>query len=159
MINYLSTTPRIYMGEWGYSSTILDLGARCRWLAYWWLGRFTTAKEPPMYIVHYWLTTILSVSYIYIYMYMYWYIGIPIGYGLWGQGSIPDMGRFFSSPQHTDRPWGPPSPGSNGYRGLFPWDYSSRGVKLTTHLHLVPKSRMVELYFHSPICLHGIVLN
>jgi hypothetical protein len=28
----------------------------------------------------------------------------------------------------------------------------SRGVKL-------PMSRMVELYFHSPICLHGILLN
>jgi hypothetical protein len=26
-------------------------------------------------------------------------------------------------------------------------------------LHLVPRSRMVELYLHSPICLHGIVLN
>jgi hypothetical protein len=25
--------------------------------------------------------------------------------------------------------------------------------------HLVPKSRMVELYHHSPIRLHGVVLN
>jgi hypothetical protein len=33
------------------------------------------------------------------------------------------------------------------------------GVKLTTHLHLVPKSRMVELYLHSPISLRGVVLN
>jgi hypothetical protein len=32
------------------------------------------------------------------------------------------------------------------------------GVKLTTHLHLVPRSRKVELYLHSPICFHGIVL-
>jgi hypothetical protein len=31
--------------------------------------------------------------------------------------------------------------------------------KLTTHIHLVPRSRMVELYLNSPICLHGIVLN
>jgi hypothetical protein len=37
--------------------------------------------------------------------------------------------------------------------------YSSSGVKLTTHLHLVPRSRMVELYMHSPIRLHGAVLN
>jgi hypothetical protein len=29
-------------------------------------------------------------------------------------------------------------------------------VKLTTQLHPVPKSRMLELYLHSPICLHGI---
>jgi hypothetical protein len=28
-----------------------------------------------------------------------------------------------------------------------------------THLHLVPRSRMVELGFHSPIRLHGVVLN
>jgi hypothetical protein len=34
-----------------------------------------------------------------------------------------------------------------------------RGEKLTTHLHLVPRPRKVELYFHSLICLHGIVLN
>jgi hypothetical protein len=26
-------------------------------------------------------------------------------------------------------------------------------------LHLVPRSRMVELYRHSPICLHGNVLH
>jgi hypothetical protein len=30
---------------------------------------------------------------------------------------------------------------------------------LFTHLHLVPRSRMMELYLHSPICLHGVVLN
>jgi hypothetical protein len=31
---------------------------------------------------------------------------------------------------------------SSGYQGLFPWGKSGRGVKLTTHLHLVPRSRM-----------------
>jgi hypothetical protein len=46
-----------------------------------------------------------------------------------------------------------------GTGGLFPWVYSGRGVKLTTHLHLVPRSRMLELYFHSPIYLYGIALN
>jgi hypothetical protein len=35
----------------------------------------------------------------------------------------------------------------------------SPGVKLTIHLHLVPRSRMVGLYLHCPICLHAIVLN
>jgi hypothetical protein len=34
-----------------------------------------------------------------------------------------------------------------------------RGVKLTTHLHLVSRSRMVELYLRSLIRLHGKVLN
>jgi hypothetical protein len=28
-----------------------------------------------------------------------------------------------------------------------------------THLHLVPRSRMVELYFHFTLCLHGVVIN
>jgi hypothetical protein len=30
---------------------------------------------------------------------------------------------------------------SNGYRGLFPWRWSGQGVKLTTHLQLLPMSR------------------
>jgi hypothetical protein len=45
-----------------------------------------------------------------------------------------------------DRLWGPPSPISNGYRGV-----KRPGVKLATHLHLVPRSRMVELYLHFPM--------
>jgi len=28
------------------------------------------------------------------------------------------------------------------YEGLFPWGWNGRSVKLTTHVHLVPKSRM-----------------
>jgi hypothetical protein len=40
---------------------------------------------------------------------------------------------------------------------------SSPGIKQlrheTTYLHLVLRSRMVELFFHSPIHLHGMVLN
>jgi hypothetical protein len=32
------------------------------------------------------------------------------------------------------------------------------GVKLTTHLHLVRRSRMVELYLHCPVCIHGAML-
>jgi hypothetical protein len=38
-------------------------------------------------------------------------------------------------------------------------EYSFWGVKLTTHLHLMPRSRMSEQYPHSSICLHGTVLN
>jgi hypothetical protein len=36
---------------------------------------------------------------------------------------------------------------------------SGRGVKLTTHFHLLPRLSMVELYLHSLIYLHGIVFN
>jgi transposase len=32
-------------------------------------------------------------------------------------------------------------------------------MKLTTNLHLLLRSRMVELYHHSSIHLHGTVLN
>jgi hypothetical protein len=58
-------------------------------------------------------------------------------------GSSPGRGwGFFSSPPCPDRIWGVPSLLSNGYQGLFPWGQSGRGVKLTTHFHLVPRSRM-----------------
>jgi hypothetical protein len=36
---------------------------------------------------------------------------------------------------------------------------SDRSVKLTTHLHLVFRSRMVVLHLHSPILLRGMTLN
>jgi len=52
--------------------------------------------------------------------------------------------EFFSSPPRLERFWGPPSLLSNGYQWLFPWGLSGRGVKLTTLLHLAPRSRMSE---------------
>jgi hypothetical protein len=45
-------------------------------------------------------------------------VGISTGYGLDGQGWIPGIARFFSSPQRPD----PLCLLSNGYRGLFPRD-------------------------------------
>jgi hypothetical protein len=74
-------------------------------------------------------------------------VGIATGYGLDGLGSVPGMARFFSSPWL----WGPLSLLSNVCSGRFPRGLSGRGVKLTTHLHQLPRSRMVELYFHPPI--------
>jgi hypothetical protein len=69
-------------------------------------------------------------------------------------GSIPGRGReFFSSPPPPERLWIPSSLLSNGYRGLFPCGQSGRGVKLTTHLRLVPRSRMrgaIHLLPHTP---------
>jgi hypothetical protein len=66
--------------------------------------------------------------------------GTAKGYGLNGQGSIPDSARIFSSLQC------PPSVLSNEYRKLF-----SRGGKLTTHLHLMPRLIMVELCLQSHV--------
>jgi hypothetical protein len=71
-------------------------------------------------------------------------VGKARAYGLDCRASIPGRyvyKRFFSSPQRPDRTdpeW---------------------GLKLTTHFHLVLRPRMVELYLHSPICLHGVVLH
>jgi hypothetical protein len=43
--------------------------------------------------------------------------------------------------------------------GCFPENKVNRGVRLTPHLYLVLRSRMVELYLYSPTRLHGLVLN
>jgi hypothetical protein len=72
-------------------------------------------------------------------------VGIATGYGLDDRGvgvRVPVGSRIFSSSCGPDRFWGPPSLLSNGYRRLFPRGYSGRGLKLTTHLQLVPSSRM-----------------
>lgn len=75
---------------------------------------------------------------------------IAMDYGLRRRGSIPGKGkRFLSKPQRSDRLCGPPSVLYNWYRGY------SRGVNMTTHLHRVPRLRMVALCLHSPYILKG----
>jgi hypothetical protein len=86
-------------------------------------------------------------------------VGIATDYGLDDPGSIPGSTRFFSSPQRPDRLWSTSIHLPNGYPALLPRGLGGRAVKLPTHRHLVLNSRMVELYLHSLICLHGIVLN
>jgi hypothetical protein len=83
-------------------------------------------------------------------------IGIALGYGLYDRGSMVrfpgggEAGNFFSSPPRPERLWGPPSLLSNGYQGLFLWGQSCSGVKLTTHLHLVPRSENEWSYTSTP---------
>jgi hypothetical protein len=67
-------------------------------------------------------------------------VGIAVGYRLDDRVSIPGTNNrfFFYFKLRPDRLCGPPS--FLGYRGQ-----SGRRMKLTTHLHLVPMSKMVEL--------------
>jgi hypothetical protein len=67
--------------------------------------------------------------------------------------------RIFSSPLRPDGLSGPPSLLSNEYRGLSPRGKSGRGMKLTNHLQLLPRSEYVDRYIHFPIRLHGLVFN
>jgi hypothetical protein len=68
-------------------------------------------------------------------------------------GSIPGRGKIFFL--HRVQTGSGAHPASYGIGGRE----SSRGVKLTLHLHLVPRSILVEIYRRSPILLHGAVLN
>jgi hypothetical protein len=70
-----------------------------------------------------------------------------------------DWEIFCSSPR-PDRIWYPPSLLSNGYQRLFLWGLGGWGVKLTTHLHLMPRSKNEWSYTSTPpVRLHGVVLN
>jgi len=65
-----------------------------------------------------------------------------LGYMLDVRGSIHGKGWngiFFLSAIASRPTLGPPSLLLNEHRGLFPCGLSSRGVKLTTHLHLMPR--------------------
>jgi hypothetical protein len=75
--------------------------------------------------------------------------------------SNPGSGwEFLSSTLCLDRLWGLLSLLSNGYQGLFPWGYSVWGVKLTTHHHLVPRSKNAWSFISNPpIRLYGVVLS
>jgi len=66
----------------------------------------------------------------------YWAMGRMIG------GSSSDRSWEFSLHHRVQTVSGSHS---NGYQGLFSWGYIGRGVKLTTHLHVMPRSRMYGL--------------
>jgi hypothetical protein len=78
---------------------------------------------------------------------------IVTDYGMDGRGSIAGRGKkFIWTPQTSLWLWDSPRLLSNGYQELFPRGLSGqRNVKLTIYLHPMPKSRMVELYLHSPL--------
>jgi hypothetical protein len=77
------------------------------------------------------------------YFLLVYFAGAGIATGWMIGGSNPGRGwEFFSSPPCPERLWSPPILLSKGYQGLFRWGWNGRGVKLTTHLQLVPRSRM-----------------
>jgi hypothetical protein len=71
-------------------------------------------------------------------------VGIATGYGLDYCGSFPSRDkRLLFSPQLVDRLGTHISSYPMSISGLFPEGLSNRGMKLTTHYHLVPRSRKV----------------
>jgi hypothetical protein len=82
------------------------------------------------------------------------------GYGMDDRGSISDMDKRFSLLRRFQTGSGAhPTSYPMGRGGLFPPEQSDRGVELTTQPNPVSRPRMVELYLHSSIRLHGVVLN
>jgi hypothetical protein len=85
--------------------------------------------------------------------------GIAVGYGAGRPGFNSRQYKIFlfTASKPTLKPTHP-----MGIWGSIPREgggQSGRGVKLTTHLHLVLRSRKMELYLYSLICVHGIVLH
>jgi hypothetical protein len=82
-----------------------------------------------------------------------------MGYGLDGRGSVPDRGKIFLlfiasrpalKPTQTPKQW---------VQGALSSRVKQQEVKMKSHLHIVLRSRMVELYLHSSTRLHGVMLN
>jgi hypothetical protein len=79
------------------------------------------------------------------------------GYEPDGRGSISCRPKkLFLSLQRPDRLWHPPRFIPNRYLGFF---HRLKRPESDADLHIVLRSRMVELYFHSLIRLLGEVLN
>jgi hypothetical protein len=71
-------------------------------------------------------------------------VGIATGYRLDDRGvgvRVPVGSRIFSSPRRPDRLWGPTQPPIQWVPWALSPGVSGRGVKLTTHLQLVLRSR------------------
>jgi hypothetical protein len=81
---------------------------------------------------------------------------IMTGYGL---GSIPGIENIFFFPRVQTDSGNHPASYPMGTGKLFPPGSIGRGVKLTTHLHLVVRSRKVELYFSPSSWYNAQLIN
>jgi hypothetical protein len=81
---------------------------------------------------------------------------MAMGYWLDGRGSVPGRGtRFFHLHSVGAGSGAHPASYPTGTGGSF----LEGKAAVVCHLYSVPRSRMVELYLHSPISLNGMVLN
>jgi hypothetical protein len=65
---------------------------------------------------------------------------------------VPVRSRIFSSPSRPDRLGGPPNILSNAYRRWISW-----GVKLTTSLQLLPRSRTQKMWIYTSTPPHAFM--
>jgi hypothetical protein len=85
--------------------------------------------------------------------------GTVTGYGQDGGGSNPGKGKTFSSSQRPHRLWCPRSLLSNAYRGLFPGGKVADAWSWPLTSNYCRGQEYVDLYIHSSIRLHGVVIN
>jgi hypothetical protein len=81
-------------------------------------------------------------------------VGISTGYGLDGWGSITGRGQKLFSTVSRPTVWPTQAPVQ-----CVPGAQSGLNVKLTTHIHLEPKPRTMELYLHFPHMSPCVVLS
>jgi hypothetical protein len=84
--------------------------------------------------------------------------GIALSYGMENPGSITGSAGFFSFPQRPDQLLRPAQPLIQWVLGALSQGVKRPGRDAGNSPRLVQRSRKVELYLHSPICIHGIVL-
>jgi hypothetical protein len=83
-------------------------------------------------------------------------VGVVTCYAFYGRGSVP--GKSFSLLHSVQTGYGAyPAFYSMDTGGSFPWVKTPRSEAY--HSHLTSAEIMVELYLHTPIRLHAVVLN
>jgi hypothetical protein len=85
--------------------------------------------------------------------------GIAISYGLGWQGLIPVRGKRFFCTAVSKLALGPTQPYIQWALETVSLGVKRPGLEADHSLQSTAKVKMVDLYLHSPICLHGIVLN